>query len=228
LALALALCLFVSEPRAADDDGIQGNVDAVYEEADYQTNLPGINEPLPQSTETEAPLEQEVSPDMKELVRLILLGLKWLAIIAVAAGAIYAAVMAFRAWRKRQRVPRRTDLLNARLAPDTANGEPLSVTTSFSHAERLAQQGAYGEAIHALLLAVIQALLARSDRPVPPALTGRELIALTRLNEAPRREFASLVARSEHSHFGGRPADRSAFDACHRQAVRLIDAMGSA
>ena len=54
---------------------------------------------------------------------------------------------------------------------------------TLADAERLAGQGLYGEAIHALLLACLEELRRRFDPGQPPSLTSREIARRLALNE---------------------------------------------
>jgi hypothetical protein len=202
---------------------IADDIEAVYAEADYQMNLPGVTEPLPQPAEEEEEPEEEPADDT--LGKIIFFVLKWLSILAAAALVIYLAVSAYRGWRNLQRQPDRTDRQaddGSLEASDPAQGR---ASAFLAEAEAFARQGAYAEAIHALLLAVLEVMRQRTDHVLAPALTARELIGRVMLDEDRRRDFADLVASSERGHFGGRTADRSAFEASFECAHRLLDRM---
>ena len=70
-------------------------------------------------------------------------------------------------------------------------------------ADRLAAQGRYGEAVHALLLLAIEQVARRSNQGLPPSCTSRELVRQLPLRESARAAFAELVAAVEVSLFGG-------------------------
>jgi hypothetical protein len=70
-------------------------------------------------------------------------------------------------------------------------------------ASRLAAEGRYGEAIHALLLAAIHHFAARARMQVPPSRTSRELARLLPLGVESRTAFNELVRSVELYLFGG-------------------------
>lgn len=75
----------------------------------------------------------------------------------------------------------------------------------FEDAARLAAEGRYAEAIHALLLATIRHFAERSRAAVEPSRTSRELVRLLPLRGDTREAFAELVRDVELSLFGGAP-----------------------
>lgn len=93
-------------------------------------------------------------------------------------------------------------------------------------AERLAAEGRFAEAVHALLLRTIDAL-SRQDA-VPRALTSREILARSRLPEAARGALSDLVAAVEVTRFGGRPADATDYARCVGCFDRIRDALARA
>jgi len=80
---------------------------------------------------------------------------------------------------------------------------PARLPASFDDASRLAGQGRYAEAVHALLLAAIRHFAARAKTPVQPSRTSRELVRLLALAPDAREAFAELVRTVELSLFGG-------------------------
>ncbi|MFL6258622.1 MAG: DUF4129 domain-containing protein [Thermoanaerobaculia bacterium] len=93
-------------------------------------------------------------------------------------------------------------------APAAASASALSL--SFDDASRLAAEGRYAEAVHALLLAAIRHFAERSKTAIPPSRTSRELVRLLPLGPDARDAFAELVRTVELSLFGG--ADLGAED----------------
>ncbi|MEO6192899.1 MAG: DUF4129 domain-containing protein [Thermoanaerobaculia bacterium] len=73
----------------------------------------------------------------------------------------------------------------------------------FDDASRLAGQGRYAEAVHALLLAAIRHFAERSRTAIQPSRTSRELVLLLPLGPEAREAFAELVRTVELSLFGG-------------------------
>jgi hypothetical protein len=78
-------------------------------------------------------------------------------------------------------------------------------------ATRLAAEGRYGEAIHALLLAAIHHFAARAHMQVQPSRTSRELARLLPLTGESRPKFNELVMAVERTLFGGEPAGAEDF-----------------
>jgi len=75
----------------------------------------------------------------------------------------------------------------------------------YDDAARLAAEGCYAEAVHALLIAAIRHFAERSRTSVQPSRTSRELVKLLPLGLDARSAFADLVRTVELSLFGGAP-----------------------
>ena len=99
-----------------------------------------------------------------------------------------------------------------------APGEALAL---LSDADALADQGRFDEAVHLILLRSIGDIDGRLPNSVRPALTARDIGALTRLPETARPAFERIARVVEASLFGGRPVDRAAFTEC-RQAYEAF------
>jgi hypothetical protein len=78
-------------------------------------------------------------------------------------------------------------------------------------ANRLAAEGRFGEAIHALLLATIRHFAARARMEIQPSRTSRELVRLLPLTGDSRPRFNELVMAVERTLFGGEPAGAEDF-----------------
>jgi len=218
----LLVLLTLCGPVLADETPVASDVEAVYNGGDYQTDLPGVTEPLPQP-ET-APQQPEETTDLSWLGKAIGFVLKWLSVAGFAAAAIVVLLLAYRTWQSLRLRPRRSDREGDDGELD-ADGRSLTPASAhFADAEALAREGAYAEAIHVLLLAVVDSLRRRTGQAIAPAMTARELVHAPILSERHRDDFASLVASSERGHFGGRPADVATFEQCREQARRLADA----
>lgn len=83
---------------------------------------------------------------------------------------------------------------------------------AFEDAARLAAEGRYAEAIHALLLAAIRHFAERSRTAVQPSRTSRELIRLLPLGAETREAFSELVRDVELSLFGGAPVSMEDYE----------------
>jgi hypothetical protein len=107
-------------------------------------------------------------------------------------------------WITRELLARRRGA-DPRMAPD-AEASPASTPERalvFDDASRLAAEGRYAEAVHALLLAAIRHFAERSRTAVQPSRTSRELVRLLPLGPEAREAFAELVRTVELSLFGG-------------------------
>lgn len=109
------------------------------------------------------------------------------------------------AWIAREVMARKRG--NALLKPvqtaATAAAGPERVAATFDDASRLAAEGCYAEAVHALLLAAIRHFAARAKTPVQASRTSRELVRVLPLSPDAREAFAELVRTVELSLFGG-------------------------
>jgi len=83
---------------------------------------------------------------------------------------------------------------------------------AFEDAARLAAEGRFAEAIHALLLAAIRHFAEHSRTPVQPSRTSRELVRLLPLGAETRDAFSELVRAVELSLFGGAPVSREEYE----------------
>lgn len=228
--MAVALVLFLVHFGATtawadvDEAAIRAAVDEVYDGSDYQTELPGVDEPLPQPDPEPEPVESESEPVNLDWLADVLEVVSYALLVGAIIFIIYTSVRAFMNMRLR---PRRTDL--DRSGDDAWNahgGAQEARPTQFADAEALARQGAYGEAIHTLLLVVVDAMRRRYDT-VRPALTARELVRLVDLGAGRSQDFAHLVGAVELGHFGGRTINREAYEDSHERAKRLLSALGA-
>ena len=105
------------------------------------------------------------------------------------------------------------------LAPDAPEEDadapvdeaPRRVPT-FDEAGKLAAEGRYAEAVHALLLTAIRHFAERSRVAVEPSRTSRELVRLLPLGPETRGAFAELVRMVELSLFGGAAVGREDYE----------------
>ena len=104
------------------------------------------------------------------------------------------------------------------LEPEPAHLEPARL----AEADRLARDGAYGEAVGAILRHAIERLHVAHQVNLPPSLTSREVRQRVRLDEAPGAVLDRLVAVTERSRFGGRAASESDFRACREHFLRHL------
>jgi hypothetical protein len=107
-------------------------------------------------------------------------------------------------WIARELLARRRGA-DPRTVPE-AGASPASLGEKalvFDDAARLAAEGRYAEAVHALLLAAIRHFAERSRTAIQPSRTSRELVRLLPLGPEAREAFAELVRTVELSLFGG-------------------------
>jgi hypothetical protein len=206
-------------------DSFQEEVERIYREGGYERELPfhppppkprpepraGENEPLrdtnrrttldPRPAESPPP---EIPPPPSGALARFLEALPWIAIAVVAVLLIVRTLPRLRVGKRAAPV---TDAGAGPPAPESG-GDP----TSLSEAERLARQGRYADAIHALLLSAIEKI--RAGKPVASSLTSREVLAAAELSAGGRSAFRRLVRSVEITRFGGRPADAAEYEAC--------------
>ena len=104
-----------------------------------------------------------------------------------------------------------------------APAEPTELAAGpLADADQLAAAGAWAEAMHLLLLHVVEALKRRLGQ-VPPALTSRELMRRIQLPEPATAAFGAIVAAVERSHFGGKPVGAADYHACRGHYQAFLD-----
>ena len=130
---------------------------------------------------------------------------------AVAVGAVLLL-----AWLRRRLALRTRDVA----APGPAAAPAELRTAPLQAAERLAAEGRFGEAIHALLLRTFEVLARHRRTPLAPSFTSREILERIPVPGEARAALGGLVAAVEVSHFGlARPGEeeyRACLGAFHR------------
>jgi hypothetical protein len=87
--------------------------------------------------------------------------------------------------------------------------------------DALANAGNYGQAIHAILLLVLERLRERIGFAPRPSLTSREIMARVTLAEGACAALALIVRMAELSHFGGRAPSEADYQRCREGHHRL-------
>lgn len=213
-ALAAALCLAPAALRAQEQapDEIRQKVKSVLDRT-YQQTLPGAEKGSgggadrgPDSRPSSPPGEGRpragiAAPAAGALSWLSLVLLGVLAVVAVCLLVIWM-VQNVPSARAKARRPK----------PDAEPGAPApreeparETGPSPSEAERLAAEGRWAEAVHALLLIAVRRLCARFSVPHASSRTSRELCRALPLQGEAREAFAGLVRTVEVSLFGGLP-----------------------
>ena len=194
----------MSAPARAADAGIEARARAILTGSRYQTHLPQHEDPKDLSEGQTPPsfgvnLPPAAVPVIgagAELTRIVF-------IVLAAAVVVLVLVWLMQAWFQRAAKERR----GAEGEPEAGGDEAGPVRElDVEDATRLAAEGRYGEAIHALLLAAIQHFAARAHMQVQPSRTSRELARLLPLTGESRAKFNELVIAVERTLFGGEPA----------------------
>lgn len=138
--------------------------------------------------------------------------LLWLGVAVV--GVVLVAAIA-RAVR--DRTPRTAPARPAG-TPRRLDPPPTEPTAELADFDRMAAAGDYTAAVHALLQRAIAAWQARGE-VVPKHATAREVLRRARTATPAASALAVVVQAAEATFFGGRAADRSAFEATRAQYV---------
>jgi hypothetical protein len=96
-----------------------------------------------------------------------------------------------------------------------------------ARAERFAQQGAFVDAMHELLLEGLRQIRERAGEQLADSLTSREILRTTLLPEQGRAALRAIILRVEWTYFGEHAATladyracRESFDALHAALLR--------
>jgi hypothetical protein len=109
--------------------------------------------------------------------------------------------------------------------PDDTGGSLRRDAPTRPHAELAAEQH-HDEAIHRLLLEVIDLLSERQSGLSSPSLTSRELLRRVRLDDQTHRHLEALVRAVEEILFARRPADEQKYEACLEHYREITRALG--
>ncbi len=200
---------------------------AVIAESRYQRALP---KPPMVEEETRRPPASEadrpvIPPRMRapestgDVARLVL----WVLIAIVA-----VLVVVFIANEMPRFLRRRSDPGDVRAddaAPDEADRQPVPGEL-LHEADRLAREGAYGPAIHAMLLALIDALHGPIGRRLARSLTGREIVGAAGLAARSGAALSRIVAAAERSHFGSHHSNRTDYETCRQDYATVAADIG--
>jgi hypothetical protein len=211
-ALLLAGAALLSPPAGARSEpaaGVPERARAILADSRYQTHLPQHEAPQdlaegqgqPQFPSSSARLPEVVGPVIgagAALTRIVFM---------VVAVAVVVLILAWLVQTLSQRMARGRESAEDE-AEVKVKGEDSGPQRELDveDATRLAAEGRYGEAIHALLLAAIHHFSARARLTVQPSRTSRELARLLPLSGDSRAKFNELVLAVERTLFGGEPA----------------------
>jgi hypothetical protein len=214
--LALAIIGWLAAPAMGQSTpkAIGDAVERVYGGRDYQTEMPQ-EQPAQQFQQFAPPLE---IPDIaREIIRIVLITL-------LAVGALLLLFFLLNALPTlKERLKRRAashDQVGVTPIASDADRERLEI--ALSEADRLARQGAFGEALHLLLLYCLNEMRRRFGLGLPASLTSREILGLSVLPEIRRTGLSVIVSAVEISHFGGRPADETTYRLCRQRCEDVV------
>lgn len=212
----LAVLILLFGVGTAHADAIDDALERVYEHGNYQEDLPAPYEP-----ETTIDFIDLEPSDLALPANVMLLA--FYAILA--AFGIFMIVILFMLLSG-ARLPAFNRALDEDETGETSEGKPQRPATAqgwLAAADDLAGQGRYGEAIHALLLAVLTRLRERAAMAWRSSTTAREIVNQSSLTSDQEGLLGLLVRSSELTHFGGRDASRDEFAECRSGALKLLD-----
>jgi hypothetical protein len=210
--LALAIIGWLAAPAMARStaEAIGSAVERVYGGRDYQTEMP-----QEQPVEVFQPLK---IPDIvTQIIRIVLITL------LVVGGLLLLFFLINALPTIRERLKRRADAqVQPSVTPIASDADRERLEIALSEADRLARQGAFGEALHLLLLYCLNEMRRRFGLGLPPSLTSREILGLSVLPEIRRTGLSVIVSAVEISHFGGRPADETTYRMCRQRCEDVV------
>ena len=218
--LVVFSCASDTRAQAGDETAIREAAEDILSDSSLQTAMP---------EKREVDLELPTLPILPAWLLKMLAYLMWAGLILGLVLAAYFLVKSLMGRRVRgvpasvKKTDRPTD--DAPVSPSrvkTLTGAPLP---TFADAEKFAAKGAYGVAIHILLLLVIDDIRRRTKQILQPSLTGREVVRAVGLNADIETIVKYILQMSERVHFGGRNADAEAYSACRDRYQAFAKAM---
>ncbi len=221
--LPLAICMtLTAAPGVA---GVAEDVERVLSRENYQRELPvgpgNGSQAAPEALYEGQPGDDETNPaerERAENTRTFALNLgpvmKVLLWVLLGVGAILLAVYLYGvASRMRGRFGgAKAD--GAAESDPALQAEQAEEPRPLSEIERLAAGGAFGEAVHQLLLHSFGELRRRFPHARDSALTSREVLSRASLAPKARSGLTFIVAAVESGHFGGKRVDRKTYERC--------------
>jgi uncharacterized protein DUF4129 len=212
LAALLALAGAASARADADGKAVAEAVERVYASGKYQTEMPD-KKPLE--------LPEYHRWTLSEGVLQVLRVLFWtLAGVGVFLLLVYLA-NALPPLAARLQRARRKDAAGVTIAA-IVDLDRERLGDVLAEADRLARQGAFGEALHLILLHCLNELRQRLGMGVPTSLTSREILRLAPLPDVRRGALSTIVSAVEISHFGGRPVDEATYRLCRQRCEDVV------
>jgi len=173
---------------------------AVLARPGYQTGLPGFDAAGGGAAEGAAERARPATGPGGAVVGLLALPLQ-LFVWVIGLGLLAAALLQMVTHAVRSRSARAGGGRGREAGADRA-AAPAPAGPRVADAEAMARRGAYGEAVHLLLLVAIGALVRRRGG-LPASLTSREVLAASGLAGEAREGLAELVRAAESWLFGG-------------------------
>jgi hypothetical protein len=210
LALAIIGWLAVPVMARSTAEAVGSAVERVYGGRDYQTEMP-----KEQPVEVFQPLK---IPDIvTQIIRIVLITL------LIVGGLLLLFFLINALPTIRERLKRRAAAqAQPSVTPIASDADRERLEIALSEADRLARQGAFGEALHLLLLYCLNEMRRRFGLGLPPSLTSREILGLSVLPEIRRTGLSVIVSAVEISHFGGRPADETTYRLCRQRCEDVV------
>jgi hypothetical protein len=206
---AVVLMLVAGSSATAGEPSPRERADAVLSAETFQTELPG-----------DPARERKIrAPALNPRLERLLIALAYVAI------AVAVAAFAFAFWRRASDAKRGGGPVARRLVAVAPAPDPASVAgpePTLDDADRLAQGGAYREAVHTLLLVAIGETARQTSSALPPSATARELRGLIPLVGSRHDGFDTLVGAVERSLFGGCPVDAEGYAGCRARCLVVI------
>jgi hypothetical protein len=150
-------------------------------------------------------------------------------VIAIIAGLallyfVLREVLSLRLGKGKKRFEASDATVRARVS---GGGEEPGPASLLDKADELAARGAFGEAIHLILMHSLGRLEGVSARAVGRSLTAREILRGTPITTRARGFLGTIVGASELTHFGGRDAGEADYRSCREAFQAFADETGA-